>query len=254
MRLFDILMVAIGSGLLLALAVIMVRRRLSREYPFFFGYIVFSLVRSASLLPVSGNFQVYLYGYWITEVFVDILALLALHEAFYECLYGFYLFWWFRLIFPAVVAIVTAFCIAHALLNRLPRLPLFIHLVFSLDSAVSYVKAGVFILFMVLVVVLHVRWRRYPYDIALGFAVSSLGALVSFALVPQGSRYAFLVRYAPPLTYILATGIWLWSFAAKFEPAPRPEWSHELTPAQLLEQIKEYIRTMKKAVGRSDDV
>jgi hypothetical protein len=252
MRLFDILMTAMGCGLLLALAVTMLRRRLHREYPFFFAYILFSLVRTASLLPATGRF--YLYGYWITEVFVDMLALLALHEAFYECLYGFYLFWWFRLVFPTVVAIITAACMTHAMLHRLPRLPLFIHLIFSLDSAVSYVKAGLFILFMLLVVVLHVRWRRYPYDIALGFAVSSLGTLVSYALVPQGSRYAFLVRYAPPLTYILATGIWLWSFAGRFEPAPRPEWRHDLTPAQLLEQMKEYIRTMKKAVGKRNDV
>jgi hypothetical protein len=253
MRLFDILTIATGSGLLLALAVMIVRRGLHREYPFFFAYIVVSLIRSVSLLPLSGNFQLYLYGYWTTEVLVDILALLGLHEAFYECFYGFYLFWWFRLIFPSLAAIITALCIGSAMLKPVSRIPLWIVLIFSLDSAVSYIKAGIFVLFMLLVVFLHMRWRRYPYDIALGFAVSSLGTLASYALLSKVSRYALIVRYAPPLTFILGTGIWLWSFAGKFEPAPRPEWKHDVTPLQLLEQMKDYIKIMKKTVGRPND-
>jgi hypothetical protein len=254
MRIFDVLSLATGTALLLALVVVMVRRRLHREYKFFFAYVVLTLLNASFLLAVSGNSKSYYYAYWVTELFSDILSLLALHEAFYECFYGFYLFWWFRLIFPGVVTIVIAISLGNAMLKAVAWRAPFGYLIFSLDSAVSYVKAGIFLAFILLVVVLHVRWRRYPYDIALGFAVSSLGTLVSYALWSKGSRYALIVRYAAPLTYILATGIWLWSFAGRFEPAPRPEWRHDLTPAQLLEQMKEYIRTMKKAVGKRNDV
>jgi hypothetical protein len=253
MKILDMLMPLIGSGLLLVVAAAMVRRSLQREYPFFFSYIVFTFLRAIVLLPVSGNAHIYFYSYWITEILSDLLALCGLHDAFYEAFSGFYVFLWFRLIFPTVVVVISFFCIWHAVHNPIPKVPAFMHLIFALDVAVSYVKAGVFVTFMLLVLLLHVRWRRYPYDIALGFAISSVGVLVSYAILPKAPRYVLAVRYVPPLTFILATVVWLWSFAGKFEPRPRIEWGHNLTPEQVRDQINESIETMKKGISRRDD-
>ncbi|HKT50894.1 MAG TPA: hypothetical protein VJV96_11370 [Candidatus Angelobacter sp.] len=253
MKIFDMLMPLIGSGLLLVLAGAMVRRSLHREYPFFFSYIVFTFLRAIILLPVSGNAYIYFYSYWITEIFSALLAIFGLHDAFYDVFSGFYAFWWFKLIFPAVVVVISFLSVGHAARHPIPKMPMFMHLIFAFDSAVAYVKAGVFIIFILLVVFLRVRWRRYPYDIALGFAINSVGMLTSYAVFPKGAGYWLVARYAQALSYIVATIVWLWSFAGKFEPQPQVKWGQGLTPEQVRDQINESVETMKKGIAKRDD-
>jgi hypothetical protein len=250
MKLTDILFATTGGALLLALAVVMVRRRLWRAYPFFFGYILFNLSSTVFLFAVSHDYKVFFYSYWIGEGISAIFVVLALHEAFYDVFRAFYLVPLFRLIFPSVVALISFFHIRHAVLYPRPRVPLIMTVVFATDYAIAYVKAGVFVVFMFLVILLHVRWRRYPYDVALGFAVSSVGMLISYSVFQGfGTGHIVIARYAPPVAYIVATSIWIWSFAAKLEPEPRPEWKHDLTPEQLLQEMKDYIVILRKVAG-----
>lgn len=251
MGLFDRLLLVTGGGLLFALAVMMVRRRLHREYPFFFVYVCFWILASVSQLWVSGDSKAYSYVYWGSNAINVILVLLALHEAFRDVFYGFFSFWWFRLIFPGVVALISLFSIRHAILKPPAQATRVTAVILSLGTAASYVQAVLFVVFILLVVVLHMRWRRYPYDIALGFAVSTMGDWTAFALRSGfGNKYPSVIRYAPPVAYICATVIWLWSFSGKFEPEPKLAWRQDVTPEQLLAEVKEYIRMMRKLLGR----
>lgn len=253
MKMFDMLMPLIGSGLLLVVAAAMVRRSLQREYPFFFSYLIYSFLQAVVLLPFTSNFHVYFYSYWITEIFSALLAIFGLHDAFYDVFSGFYAFWWFKLIFPTVVVMISFLSMGQALRHPIPKVPVFIHLIFAFDNAVGYVKAGVFIVFILLVVFLRVRWRRYPYDIVLGFAINSVGILTSYAVFPKGAGYLRVAKYAPPLSYIVATLVWLWSFAGKFEPRPQVKWRQDLTPEQVRDQIHKSLETMRKGIGELDD-
>lgn len=251
MRSLDILLPVIGSALLLALSVIMVRRRLQREYPFFFAYVVFVLLSSVAVFSLSGHAKIFFRLYWATEPVNAVLALLALHEAFRDVFYGFFSFWWFRLIFPSAVALISFFSIRHAILNPPAQATRVAAIILSVGTAVNWVQAGLFAIFMLLVVVLHVRWRRYPYDMALGFAVATIGDWIAFALRSEfGTKYANVTRYAPPVAYILATLIWLRSFSGRFEPEPRLQWRQDISPQQLLAEVKEYIRIMRKVLGK----
>lgn len=255
MTVFEISLGLTGSALLLAIAVMMSRRGLRREYPFFFSYIVFTLVLAIIFTPLEGYPKLYFYSYWISEIFSAILGLLALHEAFYEVFYAFYVFWWFRLVFPSVVGVISFISIWYALLHPMSRVPTWVEVVFALASAVGYIRGTVFLVFMILVVALRMRWRRYPYDIVLGFAVSSVGVVTSYILWETfGVKYAAAARLVPPLTYLAASVIWLWTFSAKFQPEPGMEWKHELAPEQLLQQTKDYIEILKKSAGRSNEL
>lgn len=249
MRLFDILIEVIGTVLTLVLAAVMVRRRLHREYPFFFGYIFVIVLRVVALLPLNTVSKAYFYGYWTTELFSASLVFLALYEAFYEVFYGFYVIWWFRLIFPGVTCLISFFCIRYTLLHPIPHAPLWMMLILSADNAASLTKAGVFLLFMILVVAFHMRWRRYPYDIVLGFAVTSVGMLAYDELWAKGGMYYIIARYGSAVTFILATAIWLWSFGGKLEEEPVAKRRHEVTPEQLLQEVREYIRIVRKGSG-----
>lgn len=251
MRLLDILLPVVGDGLLLALVVIMFRRRLHQAYPFFFTYVVFALAESIAVLSASGNAKLSSDLYYGTEVLNDILALLALHEAFRDVFYGFFCFWWFRLLFPGAVALISFFSIRHAIVKPLVQETRINAVILALGTTVNWVQAGLFLLFMLLVVGLHVRWRRYPYDIALGFAVSTVGDWILFALRSEsGTKHPYLMRYAPPMAYILATLIWLRSFGGKFEPEPKLQWQQHITPQQLMAEVQQYIRIMRRILGK----
>lgn len=254
MLLFDTVMQIVGGALLVWLAAVIVRRRLYREYPFFFAYVAFSLLTQVALLCVSRDKLAYFFVYWVAAAVSAVLALLALHEAFHDVFYGFYSFWWFRLIFPGVVAVIAFFSMRHAILNPPAHATKIIAVILSFGSAVSYVQAGLFVMFLLLVVALHVRWRRYPFDIALGFALSTVGEWTAYALRSEfGNKFPLLPRYAPPVAYIFATLVWLWSFSRPVEPEPKLEWTHHISPEQLLAEVKEYTRIMKKLLGRRND-
>lgn len=57
MRIVDILIQLTAEGLSLTLAFMMVRRRLHREYPFFFAYAVVAFLLSVTRLSVSGTYR-----------------------------------------------------------------------------------------------------------------------------------------------------------------------------------------------------
>lgn len=250
MKVFDIGIQIFGGGLLVWLAAVIARRKLHREYPFFFAYILFTILATGIRVSASGNERTYFFVYWSSDAIFAVLALLALHEAFRDVFYGFFCFWWFRLIFPGFVALISFFSIRHAILSP-PHATRITAIILSAGTAVNYVQAGLFGIFILLVVVLHVRWRRYPYDIALGFAVATVGEWVAFALRSEfGTKYAHVFRYAPPVAYIAATLIWLRSFSGKFEPEPRLQWQQDITPQQLVAEVKDYIRIMRKVLGK----
>jgi hypothetical protein len=201
--------------------VTIVRRRLHREYPFFFAYLVVALLSAICLLPFKGNDKAYAYVYWLLDGSNAVVVLFALNEAFYEVFYRFYFFWWFRLIFPSITVVAGFLAVQNALIHSASR-QLLVWMSFSATAAVSLIQFGTFLILMLLVLGLHVRCRRYPYYIALGFALSGIGDWAAYILP---CRFNSIVQYVPPLTYLYATLIWLWSFSGKFEADSRLEFS-----------------------------
>lgn len=221
MKPLDIFLAVIGDGLVLVLLVLIVRRRLYREYPFFFAYLVVALLSAISLLPFKGNDRAYAHLYWLLDGLNAVVVLFVLNEAFYEVFYRFYFFWWFRLIFPLVIVVAGLFAVQNAFTHSASP-QLLVSMSFSATAAVSLIQFSIFLIMMLLVLGLHVRCRRYPYYIALGFAISGIGDWAAYALP---CRSSLILQYVPPLTYLCATLIWLWSFSGKFVSEPRLEFS-----------------------------
>src|SRR5882724_2781743 len=97
----DVLLPVAGAALVSWLIAMFVRRCLYRQFPFFFCYLLCSVLSTGVRLAVSGNYRALFMVYWATEALYAVLALLALHEVFRRVFLGFYLFWWFWLVFPA---------------------------------------------------------------------------------------------------------------------------------------------------------
>jgi hypothetical protein len=147
----DIFLNLTGTVLGLALACTLVWRKLYKDFPFFFAYIISSILIAIVRLSVSDNYLTFFHVYWATEAIYALLALLALHEVFRWVFLAFFEKWWFWLFFPsAFVAISTLAALYH--FRTLPaQANQVIKLILSLGMAVNWVQAGLFVLFFALV-------------------------------------------------------------------------------------------------------
>src|SRR5947199_1573392 len=82
MRTLDLLSGLIPAALQAALVAIFIRRKLYRQFPFFFSYNICSVLLAAVRLSVTGSPVTFFVLYWTTESVYGGLALLAIWEVF----------------------------------------------------------------------------------------------------------------------------------------------------------------------------
>jgi hypothetical protein len=247
----DTLLGSLGIPLVGLLAAIMIRRKLQYKYPFFFGYITFSVLAQTVLFLAKGNYQLFFKLFWTTEAMHAVMALLALHEAFRHVFSVEREDWsWFWMVFPGAVVLLSVFFIGNAVLHPPHQGPMVIALILSFGTVVSCVKGGLFILFLGLAwLLLSKGWPTFPYGVVFGFGVSALGSVVAFwAVSVFGTRFNWLGKYGPPVAYILAVLIWIGSCFLPPEPENRGAGMSDAE--QALAMMKEYLRAMKWIAGR----
>jgi hypothetical protein len=247
----DIVLSITAAMLVLGLGGVFVRRQLYRQFPFFFAYIICSVLSTAARLSVSDNYRPFFEVYWATEALYAVLALLALREVFRRVFLAFYLlWWWFRLIFPGAVVIIALITFSHTI--QPPAAAPRILGVVLLDSLVAkYVEAGLFGVFFALVVLCNLTWRTYAFGIVQGFAVSALGTwFASRGRSEFGITFGSLAKYGPAVAYILAVIVWLASFWRPERPAATEQWSLTVTPDEMAMEIKQYTELLWRFVRR----
>ena len=210
----DLSLSLVGLGLAILLAATLVRRNLHREFPFFFTYVAFAILAAAARLSVSGNYPMYFKVFWVTATLYALFSLLAVYEVFRKVFSTCYqLWWWFRLVFPGTVVIAAFVQTWHAIVNPPIQASPLIAVILSFGMTINWVEAALFGLFLALVLLLGVRWRRYPFGIVEGFGLSALGAVIAYVLRSGfGTKYNPLVKYAPPVAYLLGLLVWLGAF------------------------------------------
>jgi hypothetical protein len=242
----DVVIGLVGPILSCWLMVILVTRRLYREFPFFFAYIVAVVAVTALRLWVMPDYPIFFKVYWASECLYAVMALLALHEIFHTVFNEFYELWpWFWLVFPGAVGILAWLKISDAIHHPPAQAPTIVALVVSAASTVNWVQAALFGLMCFLVWVVG-NWEYYPVGIVTGFATLAVGSWAAYASVSGfGTKFNVVGKYGPPLAYFFAVLIWLRTFL----PPPRPEkweaWSKTLNPEQILAEVKEYLRILR---------
>lgn len=247
----DIALTLIGPLLTAWVAALVVRRKLHREFPFFFTYLLVSVLVPVLRLTVSGTYATFFMVFWITEVLYASLAVLAVYEVFHEVFLPFYkLWWWFRLLFPGAALLIAFLSIRNALHHPWSRSAHPMEIIFALAKAVNYLEALLFGLFFALVLLLGVRWRSYPFGIVEGFGLSALGSLIAYGLRSEfGTKYNMFARYAPPVAYLVGVLVWLDTFLRQPDAEVVHAWRDRVTPEQLLAEAREYIRMLKRFLG-----
>src|SRR5207302_6952557 len=124
------------------------------------------------------------------------LTLLALHEVFRDVFIAFYDFRWFWLIFPGAVVVISLFAVWMAIWHPPMHAPHIVAMILSFGIGVSFIKAGVLGVFLLLVWILGLSHRHYPFGIAEGFAISAVGTWLSFGFRSGfGTKFDLLAKY-----------------------------------------------------------
>jgi hypothetical protein len=251
MRKVDSLLVLLGPALLVCLSAVFVRRKLYREFPFFFAYVIMVTGVAVTRFSVINDYSLYFKVFWLTEALVALFTLLALYEVFRNVFSEFYdLWWWFRLIFPGFVGLLAFFEIINTIHHPPAQSPPLIGLILSCELTVNWIEAALFGL-MCLLVWLVGNWEYYPVGIAMGFAVSAVGSWTAYAARSIfGTEFNVVGKYGPGLAYFLAVLIWLTTFLRPPRPELWNEWSKTITPDQMLAEVREYLRILNGAFKR----
>ncbi len=228
---------------------ILVWRKLYREFPFFFTYLL--ATECATLARLVAQFRgpwTSFYVYWISNLALDVFNLLAVYELFALRLFPrFHRLRPYRYIFTAGAAIIllggwlTAMESADRYKALLVR-----------ERVFNFIIVGLLAFFISLMMVMGREWKRYDFAVAFGFVIANAGSLIASAMWLRTSYRFTTVQELAPLTYDLATLIWLYSFSSR-EKVFNPRAPASLHPDMVQEArrwetvLKEWIAPGKRS-------
>jgi len=245
----NLVLLAITLALELFLASVLLRRNVYWQFPFFFAYVVSTIVATAAQLAANSHYRVYFIVYWISEGLLALLAILALHEVFRRVFLGFYVqFRWFRMLFPAAIAGTLLFIFWDTPHNKASLTGPIIRTILLLGISVNFLQAGLFCVFIAIGRTFRLRWRYAPLGIILGFAIAAIGSAIAYwTRSVFGTQFRFVSNYGAPVAYLLAITIWLDTF---LRPEPEPKWISAATMRQVAEEIRQDAMILKKIMEK----
>jgi hypothetical protein len=251
MKTAELAMGLAGTGLQAYLCMVLFVRGFHRRFRFFTFVTALSVATSAALIGAHNHPSLYFDVYWISEVLAVVATFFALREAFYLVFRNFLSISWFKLLFPAIGILMLAAAVLRATFYPAPDFRPLTSAIITLEIAVGFLQFGLFGLFIILVRFFHMRWRQHAFGIVLGFGIAAAGTLVVFLLRSEfGTKLDPVVRITPPIAYIIAVLVWLWTFLKAEPPHPLQGWAPALTPEQMVSEFRRYTKVVKEMLRR----
>jgi hypothetical protein len=194
-----------------AVAVILWRRKLHKQFPVFFSFLVAQVAIFAILFPLSlaRTPKMYFVFFWLSEVVNAFLGFKIIHEIFLDVFrpyhtlkdLGTLLFRWAGVVL-LLVSVVVAFS------NSFDRSPL-LHALSTLQRSVRIVQIGLILFLLLFSRFLGVSRRQISFGISLGFGCFAGVDLMMFALNSGGFVKQGIFNLINMSAYNLAIVIWL---------------------------------------------
>jgi hypothetical protein len=212
------------------LAGILLWRRLHREFPLFFWYLVVTVI--ATLLRFAAQFgsvSTYFYTYWISEFVVMIFNFLAVYELFVRRIFPrfqkvrFYLY-----LFPSIAFVIIILGWFTALVAPNKGAALLIE-----SRVLDFILVAVLLFFVFLMMVMGRQWTKYDFGIAFGFAINAAAFLVTSAIWVRTNYRSSSIDQLPLIAYDISCLVWLYCFSMgeqldrPAEPGLDPKILHE---------------------------
>jgi hypothetical protein len=244
MTISNITELLIALCLELWLLVLLVHRRVRKHFPVFCYYIAISVPVTVARLLTASHYQLYFSVYWLTNIGMLLLGLVALHQVFRWVYEGFYQWLLFRVLYYGVIVLVLAVSVANALVNPPTQAHPLVALALDIGIAVNLLQAGIGALFQAFLRPLRIQFRKYPYGVVLGFFVSAAGPLLGYlARSVFGIKWQLFARYASPVSYILALAVWLSAFIVPQKQ--EVEWTPPMSPEQMIQELETYMKALR---------
>jgi hypothetical protein len=204
--------------LLGVVGVVCVRRRIYRELPFFFAYVLaaFLIGTVRFLIYKLGSPRAYFYVYWYTDFMSVIAALLAIYEVFLLRIFpSFYKVRFYRLLFPVAASVIAflAFLTAVAAADRKEALSM-------TSRALDFLRSAVIGFFAALTLLMGRSFAGQEFWVATGFGIQAAAALANAAIRTRLPQAASVLDAGELIAYNLSCMIWL---AAFWKPGQRAE-------------------------------
>lgn len=233
---------------------ILVWRKLHREFPFFFMYLL--ATEAVTVVRLGAHFRgawTTFYVYWISNLVLDVINLLAVYELFALRLFPrFYKVPVYRYLFTVAAAIILLGGWLTAMESADKYRALLIR-----ERVLNVVIVAVLAFFVSLMMVMGREWKKNDFAIAFGFVIANAGSLIASAMwVPTNYRFTTIQELAP-LTFDVASLIWLYSFWSKERvfnrQAPVPLTPEMVQEARRWEAVlKEWIVGGRRTPGDTE--
>ncbi len=204
----------------LGVAVVLRRRKLDREFPFFFKYLIFQTATNLLLFALSSHYRAYFYAYWSFQAVTAVLEFAIIYEIFGQLFRPYpYLRDFARVLLRWIGSLLLLVAVLFALSASPQDEPVLVAVLWA-ERSIRLVQCGLLFFLLWFCSYLGITRRHYLFGVALGF-----GTLASADLVTIATRMVtgFIGDQAFNLVLMAAAdwavAIWLTYFLAR---APVP--------------------------------
>ncbi len=231
-----------------AIATVIYRRKLHKEFPAFFAYIVAQILIFFVQLPIYryGTGQLYFNVYWVSAAVNVILAFKIIHEIFLDVFKPYHalkdlgtaLFKWAAIIMVLVSAVMIS--VSPSWETSL------ISSILLVQRCIQVVQCGLLIFLLAFCGNLGIDWRRITFGIALGFGLISASDLLSTALYSGRKVHMPTMQLAIMLTY--AAGMLVWLLYSLLNRRP------DMVPVLVPQRWDEALMEIQPPQGEADSL
>jgi len=192
-------------------AVILWRRKLHKQFPVFFLFLLVQVANFVVIFPLwrTGNYSLYFGPFWLGEAVNAVLGFKVIHEIFLDVFrpyhtlkdLGTLLFKWAGVVM-LLVSVVVAFS------NSFDQSPL-VHAVTTLQRSVRIVQLGLILFMLLFSSFLGVSRKQVSFGISLGFGLFAGVELMLMALNSGGFLRMANLNLINMVTQVLAILVWL---------------------------------------------
>ena len=200
-------------ALQIVIAIIMIRRKLYRDFPIFLAYTIFQVVLEGTLFvldhspAVSG--PLYWAVYWPGSVVSIVLRFGVISEIFGQVFSNYPgLKELSRVLFRWASAVLLLVAVAVAVHTPNDNSFFFLSAIHVLDRAVGLMQSGLLLLLVGFSSYFGLSWRSFTYGIAIGLAILSSVDLATEA-IRTGSVAGYIFDLVTMATYHCCVMIWL---------------------------------------------
>jgi hypothetical protein len=231
--------------MLIVLLGLMLWRHSLRSFPAFFAYVLYAIL-AAVLRFVLRHHTIYPYIYWYTDVGYAVMGIVVMYEVFRSVSRKLITGFWVNAIFPIIVigTLILTFLRTRAVDTDLnTTMAWFI----GIEMGARIIEVAMFLLLLLLVAALGLRWRAHQFGISAGFGIyAAFSLLASTKYYENGSNFVLSWALISVVSYTVVVLIWLWYFttpiAVEVQSSDEPPLS-----LQDLERYKDIARRVPRA-------